>query len=941
MTHVNRRHIAKGISAFGIATAIVCSSKAEAEPVAFSSIIELSGGVRLHQGDLVIDVLCARPGMVSVVKYREADAPRAYGFFLKNTQKANGLRLRDDKLSHGDIEIAFHRSSGGIGFTYRGRTILTDLGSMGDASFDMATESDLYGLGQFRDGLHNYRDKSVYLAQGNSDAINPVLVSPDRFGLLWETGTDSHFSNAGKRLSFSNPSPICRYHVLLGATTDDIIARYRNLTGRAPLLPKYAYGFWQSQERYNTQTELTDILDGYRSRRLPVDVMVQDWAYWGSDEVFSGMVWDKDRYPNPKAMCEHVHALHAHVLASVWPAVGPKSEVYKDLAAHDLLLKNPHWSGSKVVDITNPEAQDIYWTHIRDGLLSVGIDGLWTDGSEPEFMSTGNRYVTTQSYVTNGDSFAGPLRDNALTFSYYQARLLYTRMRQYRPSQRPVILTRSVYAGQQAFNAITWSGDIFAGWETFRNQVTAAQQISISGIPYWTDDIGGFLVTHRFPEGLASQAYLELYVRWFQFGAFLPIFRAHGTQTRRELWAYGVPGEPHFEALKTALELRYALMPYIYELASRVTFQNETVLRPLVMDFAKDAAVARHPYQFMFGRDLLVCPVVTPLYQAQVDPYEFIPNYAVTGADGPAAEVTFFAGADFETKVETRYSDDLKMSWFGDLPAALKGKPYSAIWKGKITAQDTGLHKFRIITQGLIRFTLEGEVKVASAGSGEAAKNQATGAVSFAGHNGDDMYHFEADLVAGRTYTFELTQSQPKPDAVSLWVEWITPTQAVDMQVSPDKTFEVYLPAGNDWYELGDTERLHGGQTLSIRPELGKIPVYVRAGAVLPMTLGLQYANETPTETELHVYPGRDGRCDLYEDGGDGFGYEAGEHASIPIRWTESRGTLTIGPVNGHYPGMPANRRYKAIYHGPGKATAKMVEVQGGKPVTVKFGRGL
>lgn len=927
MTSINRRDIAKTMSAVGLSAVVASPSAAGAAQTGFGHVRRIPGGIRLEQGDKTVDILSCCDGVVSVVKYLAVDQPRAYGFFLEEDQSAPAIRVENDTIRHGDIEVTADRSDGTLRFFYRGAPILTDIGSGDGGAFTMSAQSDLYGFGQFRDGLHNYRDRSVYLAHANSDAINPVLISPDTFGLLWETGADSHFTNKGVQLSFTNPSPIVRYHVFFGQTTDELIAGYRRLTGRAPLLPKYAYGFWQSQERYNTQNELTDVLDGYRSRQLPVDVMVQDWSYWGGDDVFSGMTWDKDRFPNPKGMCDHVHAANAHVIASIWPAVGPKTDIYQSLAHHNLLFKNPHWSGSKVVDLTDPQAQQIYWSYVRDGLISVGLDGLWTDACEPEFMSTGNRYVTTASYVTNGDSHAGPIRDNALTYSYYQAQLLYQGMRQYRPSQRPFILTRSVYAGQQAFNAITWSGDIFAGWETLRNQVTAAQQISISGIPYWTDDIGAFLVTHRFPKGLADPAYLELYVRWFQFGAFMPIFRAHGTQIRRELWAFGEPGDVHFEALKMALEQRYALMPYIYSLASRVTFQDEAVLRPLVMDFAHDAAVARFPYQYMYGKDLLVCPVVSPLYEAPEQPFEFISNYAVTGASTPAAEVSFFEGANFDSLVEKRLSDDLKMSWSGDLPFALKGKPYSAVWKGQITAQESGLHKFRVIGQGLLRFTLDGEVKVASVGTGSTSKNQATGAVSFAGHGDDDIYHFEANLQSGRSYTFELTQSQPKPDVVSLWVEWITPTHATEMQVSQDKTVDVYLPAGTDWYELGGTKRLAGGQVLSLRPELGKMPVYVRAGSILPMTPGLQYATQKPTETELHIYPGKDASCDLYEDARDGFGYEHGQHASISVKWSERRRTLQIGPATGSYPNMPATRRFKVVHHGANGQKVRMVEV--------------
>lgn len=217
------------------------------------------------------------------------------------------------------------------------------------------------------------------------------------------------------------------------------------------------------------------ILDGYRTRQLPIDIMVQDWRYWGEDAFFSGMVWDKASFPDPKGMCDHVHDQNAHVIASVWPAFGPSSDIYKALDAKNLLFSGPHWSGGKVLDITSSEARDIYWSHIRDGLMSVGLDGLWTDGCEPEFMSTGSRYVTARSYAENGDCAAGPIHDHLMTFSYYQTRLIHGSSVKDKPEKRPLILSRSVYAGQQAFNAVTWSGDQFAAWQTLRYQVSAAQ----------------------------------------------------------------------------------------------------------------------------------------------------------------------------------------------------------------------------------------------------------------------------------------------------------------------------------------------------------------------------------------------------------------------------------------------------------------------------------
>ena len=868
---------------------------------AFSGVTAIPGGARLTQAQHLVDIVFTRSGAASVVKYPKASRLDTVGFFLAPDALATDVTLSGSTLRRGDIEVRIDRAAGTLTFMRAGQVVLRDTGTMAVTTFALARESDLYGLGQFRDAMPNYRGRTVYLAQANMDSVNPFLVSPDGFGLLWDTHTDSHLTSSGRQLTYSNSAPLTRYHVCLGADLDAVIATYRQLTGPAPLLDKYAYGFWQSQERYHSQAEVTGMVDAYRQRNLPLDVIVQDWRYWGDDDVFSGMVWDKVNFADPKAMCDHVHGQNAHIIASVWPAFGPASAIYKALDAEGLLFKGPHWGGGKVLDITSPRARDIYWSHIDDGLMSVGLDGLWTDGCEPEFMSTGSRYVTAKSYAENGDCFAGPIQDNLLTFSYYQTRLIYQSMHRDHSAKRPLTLSRKVYAGQQAFNAVTWSGDQFASWQTLNYQITAAQQFSLSGVPYWTDDIGGFLVSHRFPGKLDDPAYRELYVRWFQFGAFMPVFRAHGTEIPREIFAFGLDGDSHYEALKIALKRRYALMPYIYAQAARVTFEHETFLRPLVMDFGYDPRIVDHGNQYMFGHDILVTVVNTPLDTVPDNLYDFVPNYAVTGLDGPAPEVTFYEGANFETLVDTRHSDDLKMSWSGDLPYALKGKPYSARWTGRIIAQESGTHAFQIMTQGLVKFSLDGVVKIASAGNDEGHANGANGGVSFAGHNGDDTYRFDMTLKAGQAYVFELTQSQPTPDVVSLWVEWIRPSRKADLQVTPTKTIDVYLPAGHDWYALDDGPRLSGGETLKLRPAVSDMPVYVRAGAMIPMTPDIQYANQPVDSIELHIFAGRDGAFALYDDAGDGHDYESGAWRRWPLAWNDAARRLTVGPATGAY----------------------------------------
>ncbi|WP_443751125.1 TIM-barrel domain-containing protein [Asticcacaulis solisilvae] len=932
------------LTAAAISTLPVTASARPAKKT-FGDVTVLASGVRVAQGktDIVIRPGLV-PGVVEVVKIpRGAAIPD--GFFTHADSRPDIHVNRGKKAARvtcGNLDIAID-PAGTIAFSQDGRLRLSDTGGALSPpgvhqGFTPARDTTLLGLGQFRDPLSDYRNAITYLAQANSDAVCPLLVSADGWGLLWETQTHAWLDTHNGRLAYDSPDGrFIRYYVLMGADLDGVIAAYRRLTGRAPLLGKWAYGYWQSQERYRTQDELLAVLDGYRARQLPIDVMVQDWSYWGGNDVFSGMVWDKDRFPDPKGLCDAVHAKNAHIIASVWPAFGPKSHIYRDLDAEGLLFRGEHWSGGKVLDITAPRARDIYWRHIENGLIAPGLDGLWTDGCEPEFLSTGNRYVTTASYAGNVTSFAGPIRENLLTFSYYQTRLLYGGMRTHSPQKRPLILTRSVYAGQQAFNAVTWSGDIFAGWQTLKNQVVAAQQISLSGIPYWTCDIGGFLVSHRFPDALTNPAFRELYVRWFQFGAFLPVFRAHGTEIRRELSAFGSDGDPAYDALKAALLLRYRLMPYVYAQGARVTFKDETYLRPLAMDFARDPKIAGFPHQYLFGHGLMACPVTTPLEHTPAYPYEFIPNTAIRSPTGVAAEVAFYEGADFERLIETRQSDDLKMTWSGDLPGALKGKPYSARWKGVIVAEESGLHRFQILTQGLIRFSLGGQVRVASAGLNEGKSNGADGAISFKGHAGDDAYRFEMTLEKGRAYAFALTQSQPSPDVVSLWCEWETPLHRADMRTAPDKTVDVYLPGGADWYVFGTPGMHAGGTVLKLRPALGQMPLFARAGAIVPQSPGIQYATAPVAALDIDVYAGQDGTFDLYDDAGDGHAYEDGDYVLWPLRWDEHTRTLSGGMATGRGQTRPVTLNV-TLFDGPrGGTTAKTVAAVLGQPFSLSF----
>lgn len=883
-------------------------------------------GALVHAGGTVTRIRVSAAGVATVIRCPIAKLASAGGFFARDGLPA---RVEDrgtyvEVLGNG-IRIAIDRRTGRLTFaTPDGRRALAEsavpLPLAGVATtqrqgFSIGATERLHGLGQFREPVFEHRNQDVFLAHANSDAVNPFLIASSGWGLLWDTGTAAHFRSRGTAIEYhSVAGDIVRYHVCLGSDMDAVIRGYRSLTGAAALLPKWAYGYWQSKESYARQEDLLAVVDEYRRRRLPLDAIVLDYRYWGANENFSGMKFDAATFPDPAAMIDHVHAADVHLLASIWPAFGTATGLYKTMEAKGFLLPGEHWSGGKVFDVSNPEARALYWRYIKQGLIDIGVDGLWTDGNEPELRSTGERYGTAASFAANGRMAAGPIAENLLTYSWYQARGLSEALRRDAPTRRPVILSRSAYAGQQAFGAITWSGDIFASWGTLANQIVAALNFSMAGIPWWTCDIGAFLVFHRYPDGLADPAYKELYVRWFQFGAFLPVFRAHGTHIPRELWQFGEAGDPHYDALEAALRQRYRLMPYIYSVAAAAAHDGDTPMRALVMDFADDPRARQEQKSFMVGRDLLVRIVDRPFEHASRNMQEFIPSRAVRGAAAPAATIEYFEGDGFERRVASRLTDDIKMSWSGDLPAALAGKPYSLRWTGRIVAEETGPHRFSLIGKGAVRLVFDQRVVVEGT-SAAATADGATGGVSFRGHEGDAFYTFAADLVAGRAYDFVLEQRQSTPDAVSLWFEWITPSIRARQHIPERKEIAVVLPAGCDWYDLRSGRRYRGGTTPAIGVTLQTHPVFARAGAIIPMVEGTDRTARRASELEIHVYAGASGHFAVYDDAGDGHGYLDGACARIPLDWDDDTGILSIGTRQGRFPGMASSVRMVLFLH--------------------------
>ncbi|WP_207533981.1 glycoside hydrolase family 31 protein [Desertivirga arenae] len=505
------------------------------------------------------------------------------------------------------------------------------------------------------------------------------------------------------------------YIVFAGRNADEVIANYRNLSGNVPMLPLWAYGFWQCRERYTSGNHLVETVKEFRRRNLPVDVIVQDWQYWGK-YGWGVPKFDEANYPDPANFIKQLHDLNARFSVSVWENLDRKSEVAKEYVEKKLYIPNSPW-----IDIYNPETQKTHWKALNKNLFSKGVDSWWMDATEPENDALKGK----QTYYGLGDFYR-------LTYPLLVSRAVYQGQRTTDPSKRVAILTRSAFPGQQRYGTINWSGDIGWNWDTFKRQIVAGLNFNITGMPYWTTDIGGFFRPGR--SQYTDEKYHDILTRWFQWGVFNPIFRIHGYQSETEPWKYGEKVENN---MRSMLNLRYMLLPYIYSQAWQVSRNGSTIMRPMVMDFASDEKAVQQGFQYMFGKSMLVAPVTE-------------------------AEVT---------------------SW------------------------------------------------------------------------------------------------------------------------------NVYLPKNTLWYDYWTGRKCKGGQTITADAPQDKIPVFIKAGSIIPIGQIKQYSSEkTSGDLEIRIYPGANGSFQLYEDEGDNYNYEKGHFTIIPFSWNDSTRTLGIGNIQGSYPGYLRNR---------------------------------
>jgi alpha-D-xyloside xylohydrolase len=380
------------------------------------------------------------------------------------------------------------------------------------------------------------------------------------------------------------------YVVFYGKNADEVISSYRNLSGNVPMLPLWAYGFWQCRERYTSGEHLVKTVEEFRKRNLPMDVIVQDWQYWGK-YGWGVPKFDETNYPNPGQFIKQLHDLNAHFSVSVWENLDKKSDVAKPYLEKNLYIPNSPW-----IDIFNPETRTTHWNALNENLFSKGVDSWWMDATEPENDALAGK----QTYFGLGNFYR-------LTYPLFVSKAIYEGQRKTNPGKRVAILTRSAFAGQQRYGTINWSGDIGGTWDSYKRQIVAGLNYSLTGMPYWTTDIGGFFRPGK--SQYTDPKYHDLLTRWFQWGTFNSIFRIHGYQTETEPWKYGDTVEAN---MRTMLNLRYRLMPYIYSEAWQVSKNGFTIMRPLVMDFKDDATAIAQSYEYMFGKSFLIAPITEP-----------------------------------------------------------------------------------------------------------------------------------------------------------------------------------------------------------------------------------------------------------------------------------------------------------------------------------------
>ena len=493
-------------------------------------------------------------------------------------------------------------------------------GVRGRQHFTFQVGEALYGLGSHEEGIGNLRGHARILYQHNLKAVVPILVSSGGWGILFDMGCLMvfHDDEEGSFMEIDCADALNWYFAAGDGTYGSLMEKIRGLTGPAPMLPRYAFGFIQSKERYVTADELTAVAEEYRRRKIPLDVVVQDWQTW-PDGQWGLKRFDRSRFP--RGFADRLHEMNVRVMLSVWPHMqGDRNSDRDEMLREDCMLGN-----RSTYDAFSPKARAIYGRQLREGLLRDGIDAWWCDCTEPfEADWQGSSRPTDEERMSLNTGEAKKYLDpTAISlYSLLHSEGIYEELRRENGRQRVLNVTRSSWAGQHRYAAVTWSGDVCASWETLRRHIPEGLNFMATGEAFWNCDIGGFFSSSREPwfwkgeflKGAEDPGYRELFVRWMQYACFLTLMRAHGTDTPREIWRFGEAGEPFYDAIARCIRMRYRLLACLYSLAAETREHGVPAVRVPALVFPEDLRLRETDHEMMLGNQLLVCPVTRPVY---------------------------------------------------------------------------------------------------------------------------------------------------------------------------------------------------------------------------------------------------------------------------------------------------------------------------------------
>ena len=746
------------------------------------------------------------PSIVHVVKYQGLAVTPESKVIIAKPEDVK-LTRKGNTTSSSQLSVKLDEKTGCITFSDAKGIVLLREKKHGfsplNQTFTLDKGEAIYGLGTIQNGKMNRRGEHKRMEQSNLEDFQNVIQSIKGWGLYWDNYSPTQFDDDANGMSLtSEAGDYIDYYFMYGGSADGVIAQMRHLSGDVPMFPLWTYGFWQSKERYKTAAETESIVDKYRELQVPLDGIIQDWQYWGSNYLWNAMDFLAEDFANGKQMIQNVHQKHAHFMISIWASFGPQTLQFRELNEKGLLLPIETWpqsgishvwppimeypSGVKVYDAFSPVARDIYWKYLKK-LYDYGTDAWWMDSTDPDFF---NPKESDYEHQVTG----GTWRSLRNAFPLETVRGIYQSQRKDYPDaqKRVFIMTRSSYAGQQHYGSNMWSGDVASSWDMLRKQVPAGLSFSLTGNPNFNTDIGGFFCGSYNTKGAGSAPknpqFQELYVRWMQYGLFCPVFRSHGADAPREIWQFGQKGEPVYDAIEKQIRLRYRLIPYLYSIASQVTNNNDSYMRPLFSDFATDKKVWDMTDEFMFGHSILAAPIL----EAQYTQEKIIKEDAMTG------------------------------------------------WDKKELTIDNG------------QWT----------------------------------------------------------------VDW-----------SATKTATKYLPKGANWYDFWTGKQYKGGQNVVLTTRFDQVPMFVRAGSILPLGPEMQYVGEKAWDNlEIRIYPGADTEFSLYEDEGDNYNYEKGYYSNIIFTWTDRTRTLHISARQGGYKGMILDRKFTIVLP---DGTSKTIDYNG------------